>query len=785
MIDFAVLRQPERLAALRRLALANLEPEEPFDRLTRIASVLFSTPIALITFITEDRQYFKSSRGLPEPLASLRETPLSYSICQYVVASGEPLVVPDARSDPVLSTNRAVTELGAVAYAGAPLITSEGDCLGSFCVADAQPRPWTDEQIGMLRDLAATAITELELRHELADRGRIEEALRGSEARFRAMVEQSEVGIALWDVAGRFLFANHCLSQLLARPEQELLGLGLREVTQSDDLRGVLVRFDRLARGGAPFVLEWRYLRPDGTPVWSNTTASAVRDAEDRVQYVVGIVQDITHRKRAEAALAKAQRELSRSEEHFRTLIEHTSDIITIVDESGVILYGSPSVERVLGYPPEELVGRVGVELVHPDDRPRMLEARRAAFQDPLAPQRGVEFRFRHGDGSWRTLEALGSAVQYRSAGPRAVLTLRDVTERHQIDAALRESEERLRLTIDAGKCGIWDWDIAANHVTCSARVYELHGLAPETFGGRAEDFLAVIHPEDVDRVADAIRQTLAQQVDYGIEYRVVHPGTGEIRWVWTNGRVLFDREGKPLRMLGAALDTTERRRAEEALLASHEQLRRLAHRLDEVREEELTRISREVHDELGHALTALRLDLGWLLPKLSRNREPVRRKAEETLALVDDTIDTVRRIASGLRPPVLEDLGLAAAIEGLLERFASQTGSEVELLADSDDVPKTARRALYRIVQEALTNIARHAQASRVRVVLQCSADLVLLEVSDDGVGIPPGMFGRRGSLGLVGMRERAASIGGDFQVQDRPGGGTIIRVALPRPAT
>ena len=147
-------------------------------------------------------------------------------------------------------------------------------------------------------------------------------------------------------------------------------------------------------------------------------------------------------------------------------------------------------------------------------------------------------------------------------------------------------------------------------------------------------------------------------------------------------------------RMLGATLDTTERRQAEEALRASHEQLRQLAHRLDEVREEELTRVSREIHDELGHALTALRLDLGWMVPKVRRNREPVRQKTAEMLALVDDTIDSVRRIASRLRPPVLEDLGLAAAIDARLERFAEQTGIEVELQAGTEDVPAAARRA-------------------------------------------------------------------------------------------
>jgi two-component system sensor histidine kinase UhpB len=738
----------------------------------------------LITFVTDDRQYFKSCLGLPEPLASVRQTPLSYSICQYVVASGEPLVVPDARRHPTLSTNLAVTELGALAYAGVPLLSSEGDCLGTFCVADAQPRLWTDAQVAMLRDLAATVMTELELRRELADRARIGKALRESEARFRAMVEQSQVGIALWDDAGQFLFANHCLAQLLARSEAELMRLSLWEVIQPDDLRLVLAQFDRLAGGGPPFVLEWRYLRPDGSFIWSSTTASTVRDAEDQVEYVVGIVQDITHRKQAEAALADAQRQLSRSEEHFRTLIEHTSDIITIVDENGIILYGSPSVERVLGYSPEVLVGRSAVELIHPDDRAHLLDAQRAALREPPAIQHGVEFRFRHSDGSWRTLEALGSVLQYRSAGPRAVFTLRDVTDRQRTDAALRESEERLRLTLDAAKCGMWDWDISANQVTWSERVYELHGLTPDTFGGRIEDFLAVIHPEDVNAVGEAVRRTLEQQVDYGIEFRVIHPRTGEIRWVWSNGRVLLDREGQPVRMLGATLDTTERRRAEEALLASHEQLRRLAHRLDEVREQEVTRISREVHDELGHALTALRLDLSWLVPKLSRNREPVRRKANEMLALVDDTIDTVRRIASELRPPVLEDLGLAAGIDSLLERFADQTGAVTELLAASDEVPETARRPLYRIVQEALTNIARHARASRVRIVLECSADGVLLEVADDGIGIAAGMLAKRGSLGLLGMRERAAAIGADFLVQPGQTGGTIIRVVLRRPA-
>jgi two-component system, NarL family, sensor histidine kinase UhpB len=536
------------------------------------------------------------------------------------------------------------------AYAGAPLITSDGHCLGTISVLDWRPRGWSDEQVALLQDLAATAVTELELRRELTDRARAERALRESEERFRSLVDQ-------------------------------------------------------------------------------------------------------------------------------------TSDIIAVVDESGVVRYGSPSIETVLGYGAEELVGRNALELIHPDDRARVRKAHMAAMRDPMAGQEDMEFRFQHRNGSWRILEALGSALQYRSAGPQAVLTLRDVTDRREAETALRESEQRLRLTLDAAKCGIWDWDIRTNEVTWSDRVYELHGLTPETFGGTVEDFLQVVHPQDLDRVGEAIHRALKDRADYGVEFRVVHPGTGETRWVWTNGRVLFDPDGSPRRMLGATLDTTERRQAEEALRASHEQLRQLARRLDEVREEELTRISREIHDELGHALTALRLDLSWLVPKLRRNREAVRQKSAEMLGLVDDTIDTVRRIASQLRQPVLEDLGLAVAIDARLERFARQTGIQVEFHAGTDEVPMAARRGLYRVVQEALTNIARHARATAVRVRLDCLPERIELAIADDGVGIPPGTIANPRSLGLVGMRERAAALGADFRIEGGPGQGTTVRIILPRP--
>lgn len=159
----AVLRNPERLAAVRRLVPLYRTPSVTFDRLTRLAAELLEAPIAILTLIDADRQFFVSSHGLSEPFRSARETPLEYSFCQYAVASGRPLIVGNAVSDPRLQDHRAVVELGVVAYAGIPLTTAEGHTIGTFCVLDLVARDWTDDKLAVLADLAAIAIDEIRL----------------------------------------------------------------------------------------------------------------------------------------------------------------------------------------------------------------------------------------------------------------------------------------------------------------------------------------------------------------------------------------------------------------------------------------------------------------------------------------------------------------------------------------------------------------------------------------------------------------------------------------------
>lgn len=229
--------------------------------------------------------------------------------------------------------------------------------------------------------------------------------------------------------------------------------------------------------------------------------------------------------------------------------------------------------------------------------------------------------------------------------------------------------------------------------------------------------------------------------------------------------------------------EIAERKQAEEQRRASEESLRALAAHLQHVREEEWARIAREIHDELGQALTGLKMDLSWIAKRLSPEQAQLAERAKTMAVLIDDTVETVRRIASRLRPEVLDQLGLAAAIEWQANDFQRRTGIRCGV-----SLPQTALAldhersiAAFRVVQELLTNVARHANATRVDVSIRIGQDALTLEIEDDGKGIEPEAINRRDSLGLLGMRERVLPFGGGIEITGLPGRGTRAVVSIP----
>ncbi|MCI0744985.1 MAG: response regulator [Verrucomicrobia subdivision 3 bacterium] len=230
--------------------------------------------------------------------------------------------------------------------------------------------------------------------------------------------------------------------------------------------------------------------------------------------------------------------------------------------------------------------------------------------------------------------------------------------------------------------------------------------------------------------------------------------------------------------------ERAERRRAEERLKKSHEQLRALSMYLQHVREDERIRISRQVHDELGQALTGLKMDLYWLSNRLPKQMRAVREKTKTMSSHIDSTIQTVRRISTELRPGILDDLGLLAAIEWHAQEFQKRTRIKCEIVSELKEtiLDEDLNTAFFRIFQESLTNVARHANASRVDVRLWEEQDNLYMEIKDDGRGISEGELSNTRSIGLLGMRERAALLKGEVTITGAPDHGTTVRVRIPR---
>src|SRR5216110_480537 len=348
-----------------------------------------------------------------------------------------------------------------------------------------------------------------------------------------------------------------------------------------------------------------------------------------------------------------------------------------------------------------------------------------------------------------------------------------DVTERH-------DSQERLRAIIDSEpEC--------VKLVDSQGRLLEMNsaGLAmieaPSIDAIRLRPMIELVAPEHRAAFTDLHARVFAGQ-SATLEFEIIGL-KGRRRWLETHAVPFRDPAGAVQALLGITRDVTETRRAEEQLRASRAALRSLATRQQDIREDERTRIAREIHDSLGQALTALKMQLAAAQDAASKESPALSRRLHETALTVDDLVKSVRRIASDLRPPILDQLGLPAALEWLAQDFTRRTSINCRSAIGPTNGAITGEMAtaLFRIVQEALTNVVRHADATRVDINLGMQSGCVTLEINDDGGGITEAGTVGPGSLGILGMRERAAALGGVLEVAPREEGGTRVAAWFP----
>jgi PAS domain S-box-containing protein len=471
----------------------------------------------------------------------------------------------------------------------------------------------------------------------------------------------------------------------------------------------------------------------------------------------------------------QAEQAIRASEQRWRSIFENSAIGIAMAELDGRFVVTNRAYRELAGYTAAELQDLKLRDLTHEDDRGSaisLITALRAGERKEFQ----IEKRCLRKDREPLWVRETMSLIPGSEGSPRYMMALvEDITERKQAEQDLRKQTEVLQKIFDHIPAMI-------NLTDEDGRLKLVNREWERTLGWRLEEL-----QQDLDIVAECYpdprhRQAVLNfRADARGEWVDFKTRTRDGRMIDTTWAVVKLTDGTTL---GIGEDITGRKRAEEELQGSFRQLRELAARLQSVREEERARVAREIHDELGQALTAIKIDLASLMGALRADQDKELEKAESILRLVDQTILSVRRIATELRPGILDDLGLVAAVEWAAEEFEARTGTKCRLdLPDGDIVIDSERTtAIFRIFQETLTNVTRHAEATEVEVRLGREDGNIVLEVRDNGRGIGPEQLSAGRSLGILGMRERALLLGGELAISGNPGKGTIVRLLIPQ---
>jgi two-component system, NarL family, sensor histidine kinase UhpB len=471
--------------------------------------------------------------------------------------------------------------------------------------------------------------------------------------------------------------------------------------------------------------------------------------------------------------------------ERHRRLVELSPDGIFISQDTG-ITFLNPAATRLFGASaPEQILGKSLLVIFHPDSHPLIRERIERLLPGESVPL--VEAKIVRLDGAVTEVEVTGTELEDQQ-GRAIQVIVRDITERKRAEAALRESEERLTLAFAGAQEGVWDWNLETGAVVYSARWKQMLGYADEEIEPHVSAWERLLHPDDRPRAQQLNESVVRGAQTYEGEFRLRHKDGHYIHVLSRGFPVRREPEGPVVRIVGTHFDLTERKQA-DAERARTELLARLVF----AQEDERRRIAREMHDQFGEQLTALGRGIGALKEACADSAE-LRTKVEALEAIARQLDRDVDQLVWELRPTALDDLGLRAALANYLQEWSARVGISAELHTSGlleDRLASETETTLYRIAQEALTNVAKHAQAKNVDVILERRSDSVLLIVEDDGVGFePPAANGGRSAqgFGLLGMQERAALVGASLQIESAAGKGTTVFVrmdAAPRSTT
>ena len=628
----------------------------------------------------------------------------------------------------------------------------------------------------------------------ITDMKRAEEALRKSEELFRTLVENLHVGIVLLGPNQEVQFANQATFSIFGMKEEQVLGkkaIDLGITPLNEDGTDIPFSMRPVARAIATReavlneAMGWRRAGSNDV-LWLRGEAVPLFGENGELERVITSFSDITRRKRAEESLLA-------SEKRFRTLVENLHVGVALIGPNQEIQFANRASYKMFGMKEDQVLGKKVNDLaaapLNEDgtDMPfSMRPVTRAIATGQAVSNWVMGFRL---PGSNEVLWLQGEAVPLFGKNGElegVIAAFSDITKRKKAEDALRASEQRFRTLVENLHVGIVLLGPNQEIQFSNRARSKMYGMSPDqSLGKRAIDLGMTPLNEDGTEMPYSMRpvaQAIATKqaiLDWVMGWRI--PASNDIVWIQGEAVPLLDKNGEVESVIAAYSDITKRKQAEEAL-------RQLSTRLLQLQDEERRRIGRELHDVLAQSVMAVNLDLA----QVARSSVPLDKKAKQALSaarrMLAEMSREIRTLSYTLHPPVLDELGLALAIQEYAAGFSERSGIalKVDIQADFGRLTQEAETALFRIVQECLSNIQRHSGSEAARIRLRGGAGRIELQVSDQGHGMDQLKVGRGGTpgtrlgVGIVGMRERMAQLGGKLEVESSSSG-TTVRATIP----
>jgi PAS domain S-box-containing protein len=602
--------------------------------------------------------------------------------------------------------------------------------------------------------------------HDITERKKVEDELLRSNIRFELIARTTNDALWEWEFQSNKAWGNEMHQQLYGlEPFDPVPGQDeWRNRIHPEDRDKVIASYQAaMASGKNIWLSEYRFLSAKNNMITIYDRTYIQRDDKGKPIRMMGSMMDIS-------VLKKAEQEIMKGKELADKIIDSLPGVFYFYDSDGNFIRWNSQFEKVTGYSADEISKMSATEFFREEDREYITEKIAGVFSQGVNE---AEARLKTKSGE--VIPYYFKAVLITLDGKPCLLGSGvDMSERVKMEEELRLSERKYRSLVEQAADAIIiftqeGWIVDTNPTSTKLLGYNRAELT-------SRKLTDIMFADDVAN--DPIIYDLLGKGDSIIKRRRFRAKDGRAIPVEVHSKKLPDG-----RYLGMIRDLTERIEAERQLQESYRQIRELTGHLQNIREQERSHIAREIHDELGQQLTVLKMDVSWLNKKVGAGDEEIKSKLKSLTAMLDGTVKTVRRISSELRPSLLDDLGLVAAIDWHLREFENRSGVHTDFSEPEGDLDltDTVKTGIFRIFQESLTNVARHAEARSVKVDLHRDNGSIVLRIEDDGKGFNKLQANSRRTLGILGMKERTTMMGGTYDISSESGKGTVVVVSVP----